>query len=70
MSDEMDKGNDEAIQELVIAINAWLDNLASDEQVQEDGSTERVMGTKANDLFSRVKQSVKIDKKSYGTISI
>ncbi|KIA82562.1 helicase [Kaistella solincola] len=72
--DEIDKGDDAAIQELVSAIKAWLDSQASEEQVQEDGTTKKVMGTEAKDLLSklrkgdkdalsRVKQNVKVDEK-------
>ena len=70
----IDKGDDEAIQELVNAIKAWLDSQAADEQVQEDGNVKKVMGTEAKDLLSklrkgdkdalsRVKQNVKVDEK-------
>lgn len=72
--DAVDKGDDAAIQELVSAIKAWLDSQASEEQVQEDGTTKKVMGTEAKDLLSklrkgdknalsRVKQNVKVDEK-------
>ena len=72
--DAVDKGDDAAIQELVNAIKAWLDSQASEEQVQEDGTTKKVMGTEAKDLLSklrkgdkdalsRVKQNVKVDEK-------
>jgi ERCC4-related helicase len=72
--DAIDKGDDEAIQELVNAIKAWLDSQAAEEQVQEDGTVKKVMGTEAKDLLSklrkgdkdalsRVKQNVKVDEK-------
>lgn len=72
--DAVDKGDDVAIQELVNAIKSWLDSQASEEQVQEDGTTKKVMGTEAKDLLSklrkgdkdalsRVKQNVKVDEK-------
>ena len=72
--DEIDKGDDAAIHELVSAIKSWLDSQASEEQVQEDGTTKKVMGTEAKDLLSklrkgdknalsRVKQNVKVDEK-------
>lgn len=72
--DAVDKGDDAAIQELVSAIKAWLDSQAVEEQVQEDGTTKKVMGTEAKDLLSklrkgdknalsRVKQNVKVDEK-------
>lgn len=72
--DAVDKGDDSAIQDLVNAIKAWLDSQASEEQVQEDGTTKKVMGTEAKDLLtklrkgdkdalSRVKQNIKVDEK-------
>ena len=72
--DAVDKGDDAAIQELVSTIKAWLNSQASEEQVQEDGTTKKVMGTEAKDLLSklrkgdkdalsRVKQTVKVDEK-------
>lgn len=72
--DDVDKGDDAAIQELVNAIKAWLDSQAAEEQVQEDGTTKKVMGGEAKDLLSklrkgdkdalsRVKQNIKVDEK-------
>lgn len=72
--DAVDEGDDEAIQELVNAIKAWLDSQAAEEQVQEDGTVKKVMGTEAKDLLSklrkgdkdalsRIKQNVKVDEK-------
>jgi len=72
--DAIDKGDNEAIQELVDAIKAWLDSQAAEEQVQEDGTVKKVMGTEAKELLSklrkgdkdalsRVKQNVKVDEK-------
>ena len=72
--DVVDKGDDAAIQELVNAIKRWLDRQAAEEQVQEDGTIKKVMGTEAKDLLSklrkgdkdalsRVKQNIKVDEK-------
>ncbi|SEG51074.1 helicase-related protein [Algoriphagus boritolerans] len=72
--DAIDKGEDAAIQGLVNALKAWLDSQAVEEQIQEDGTTKKVMGTEAKDLLSklrkgdkdalsRVKQNVKVDEK-------
>ncbi|SOE24003.1 PLD-like domain-containing protein [Spirosomataceae bacterium TFI 002] len=72
--DAIDKGDDAAIQELVIALKSWLGSQAAEEQVQEDGTTKKVMGTEAKDLLSklrkgnkdalsRVKQNIKVDEK-------
>ncbi len=70
----IDKGEDAAIQELVQAMKSWLDGQAKEEQVQEDGTIKKVMGTEAKDLLSklrkgdkdalyRVKQNIKVDEK-------
>lgn len=72
--DAIDKGEDVAIQGLVNALKAWLDSQAVEEQIQEDGTTKKVMGTEAKDLLSklrkgdkdalsRVKQNIKVDEK-------
>jgi ERCC4-related helicase len=72
--DAVDKGDDEAIQELVNVIKAWLDSQVVEEQVQEDGTTKKVMGSEAKDILSklrkgdkdalsRVKENVKVDEK-------
>ena len=72
--DAIDKGDDVAIQGLVNALKAWLDSQAAEEQIQEDGTTKKVMGTEAKDLLSklrkgdkdaisRVKQNVMVDEK-------
>lgn len=72
--DAVDKGDEVAIKELVNAFKAWLDSQASEEQVQEDGTTKKVMGTEVKDLLSklrkgdkdalsRVKQNIKVDEK-------
>jgi superfamily II DNA/RNA helicase len=72
--DTIDKGNESAIQDLVNAIKGWLDGQAAEEQIQEDGSTKKVMGEEAKDLLaklrkgdksalSRVKQNMKGDEK-------
>lgn len=57
----IDKGEDAAIQELVNAMKAWLDGQAIEEQLQEDGTTKKVMGSEAKDLLSKLRKG---DKKS------
>lgn len=72
--DEVDKGDDLAIQELVSAIKFWLDSQASEEKIQEDGTPKKVMGTEVKDLLSklrrgeqaaisRIKQNIKVEEK-------
>jgi len=72
--ESIDKGDEIAIQELVSALKAWLDNQAVDEQIMEDGTFKKVMGAEAKDLLSklrkgdknalsRVKQNIKVEEK-------
>src|SRR5690606_1588344 len=72
--DAVDRGDERAIQELVNALKTWLDYQAVEEQVQEDGTTKKVMGAEAKDLLSklktgdktalsRIKENVKVDEK-------
>jgi hypothetical protein len=72
--DAIDRGDDFAIQNLVNAIRTWMGEQAAEEQIQEDGTAKKVMGTEAKDLLSklrkgdkdalsRVKQNVKVDEK-------
>jgi superfamily II DNA or RNA helicase len=71
---EIDRGEEAAIQELVNALKTWLDSQASEEELQEDGTTRKVMGKEAKDLLSklrkgdkeallRVKQNIRVDEK-------
>lgn len=70
----VDQGEKKAIQELVSAIKGWLDSQAVEEQMQEDGTSKKTMGTEARDLLSglrrgdkgaisRVKENIKVDEK-------
>lgn len=72
--DAIDKGDEGAIQELVEALKGWLESQAADEQIQEDGTIKKVMGSEARDLLSklrkgdknalaRVKENIKSDEK-------
>lgn len=74
VTDSIDKGDESAIQELVNSIKVWLNDQSCEEQIQEDGSTKKVMGTETIDLLSklrkgdknalsRVKQNIKVDEK-------
>ena len=53
--DAVDKGEEATIQELVTVIKTWLEGLAVEEQVQEDSTVKRVMGTEAKDLLSKLR---------------
>ena len=70
----IDKGEENAIQELVETINNWIKSQAVEEEKQEDGSIEKKMGKEATDLLSklrkgdkgaikRVKQNIKTSEK-------
>jgi len=72
--DTIDKGEENAIQELVSIINKWLKSQSIEEEKQEDGSTKKVMGNEAKDVLAklrrgdkgalqRVKQNIKVDEK-------
>ncbi len=57
--DSIDKGEPEAIQELVNAIQRWLKNQISEEIKQDDGSTKKIMGSEAKDLLSKIRKGDK-----------
>ena len=70
----IDKGEESAIKELVVAMQAWLNNQAVDIEEQEDGSSKKVMGTEAKDVLAklrrgskdaikRIKENKKVDEK-------
>jgi len=70
----VDKGEEQAIGDLVYAIKVWLDNQAIEEIVHEDGSTKKLMGKETKDLLAkirrgdqnamnRLKENIKADKK-------
>lgn len=70
----IDKGEEKAINALANSINTWLKNQAVEEEKQEDGTTQKKMGTEAKDLLSkiksgdkdalkRVKQNIKVNDK-------
>ncbi len=52
---DVDRGEEKAIQKLVIAIQTWLKNQAVVEEKQEDGTTKKKMGTEATDILSKIK---------------
>lgn len=51
----IDKGEEEAIQNLVDSFKTWLKNQAVEEEMQEDGTTKNKMGTAVIDLLDRLK---------------
>jgi ERCC4-related helicase len=70
----IDRGDEAAVQEWADALKVWLGSQAAEEQVQEDGTTKKVMGAEAKDLLSklkigdkyaleRIKQNVKVEEK-------
>ena len=72
--DAIDKGDESAIQELVNALKNYLDSLATETEVQADGTIKKSMGREAKDVLdklrkgdkgalARVKQNVKVDEK-------
>jgi len=72
--ENIDKGEENAIQELAEAINKWMKSQAVEEEKQEDGSVKKKMGKEASDLLSklrkgdkgaieRIKQNIKTSEK-------
>jgi superfamily II DNA or RNA helicase len=72
--DAVDRGDESAIAELVKAMKGWLNDQASESEIQEDGSTKKTMGKETKDVLAklkrgdkdalfRVKQNVKTDDK-------
>jgi len=72
--EKIDKGEQNAIQELVDAIKNWLKSQAVEEEKQADGTVKKKMGNEAMDLISklqagdkeavkRIKQNIKTEDK-------
>ncbi len=72
--DAIDKGNETAIQELVDALKKYLDNQATETEVQADGTVKQTMGVEAKDILdklrkgdkgalAKVKQNVEVEEK-------
>lgn len=72
--DGIDKGEETEINELVNALKFWLEKQSYEVEVQEDGTTKKVMGQETKDILSklrrgdketlsRVKQNVRVDEK-------
>jgi len=72
--ENVDKGDFDTIQALVLSLKQWLANQAVELQKQDDGSTKKTMGNEAKDILAklktgdkntlkRVKQNIKVDDK-------
>ncbi len=72
--DAIDRGEKAEITKLSEAIKAWLKTQASEEAIQEDGTTKKVMGKEAKDILEklkyggktaieRIKQNVQVSEK-------
>lgn len=70
----IDRGDESAIQNLVLAIKEWLNSQIKEDLLQDDGTIKKVMGKEAKDLLtklrvgdktavSRLKQNIKVDDK-------
>ena len=57
--DSIDKGEEAEIIELVNALKQWLEKQSSAEELQEDGSTKKVMGQETKDILSKLKHGSK-----------
>ena len=57
--EEIDKGDEDAINGLVASLKNWLDQQAVEDRLQEDGSTKKMMGAEAKDLLSKIKKGDK-----------
>ncbi len=57
--DNIEKGEENAIQELVETINKWIKSQAVEEEKQEDGTVEKKMGKEATDLLSKLRKGDK-----------
>ena len=51
----VERGEEQAIAELVSSVNTWLRSQAVEEEQQEDGTVKTRMGSKAKDLLSKIK---------------
>ena len=57
--DSIDKGEEAEITELVNALKQWLEKQSSADELQEDGSTKKVMGQETKDILSKLKHGSK-----------
>jgi len=59
VTDAIDRGEKTEINKLSEAIKAWLKTQASEEEIQEDGTTKKVMGKEAKDILEKLKYGSK-----------
>jgi dGTP triphosphohydrolase len=59
VTDGVDKGDEADITELVNAFKLWLEKQSSAEEIQEDGSTKKVMGKETKDILAKLKHGSK-----------
>jgi hypothetical protein len=57
--DAIEKGKETEIQELVNALKLWLEKQSTEEELQEDGSTKKVMGQETKDILAKLKYGSK-----------
>ncbi len=57
--EEIDKGEEKAIQELVDTINKWIKAQAVEKEKQEDGTTKKKMGKEATDILTKLRRGDK-----------
>lgn len=72
--ENVDRGEEKAISDLVASLKSWLNKQAYDEEKQEDGTTKKKMGKETLDVLAKIKsgdkggvtrlnQNVKVDAK-------
>lgn len=57
--DAIDKGEESAIKELTQVIKGWLNNQATEEIIQDDGTVKKTMGKEAKDLLTKLRKGDK-----------
>ena len=57
--DAVDRGDENAIKELVSAVQGWLRDQAAETEQQSDGTEKRVMGKEAKDILTKLKRGDK-----------
>ncbi len=63
--EDIDKGDENAIQQLVSSIQNWMKDQTVEEQKQDNGETKKVMGKETKDLLSKLQQG---DKKAISRV--
>ena len=59
VSDAVDRGDENAIKDLVTALKGWLNDQAVEIEEQPDGTEKSVMGREARDILSKLKRGDK-----------